>query len=83
MNHNRDPIPIVPGRKFLIIEQFEHPHGEIHLLDDGTTAVACSGDDDGTDPQCTDLSVPNIIDSNIFDHLGPYDGINIGTIYCT
>ncbi|KAL6303473.1 alpha/beta-hydrolase [Sparassis latifolia] len=78
VNNELDIVPIVPGR-FL---GFLHPHGEVHIIapDD---AVSCPGDDDGTEEQCTDLSVPNILDGNIVDHLGPYQGIWIGTLFCT
>ena len=83
MNHNKDPVPTVPGRDIFIIEEFQHPHGEIHLLGDGTDAVTCSGDDDATDSQCTIASVPNILDGSVADHLGPYNGISIGSSNCS
>ena len=80
IDNELDPIPIVPGRSL----GFEHPHGEIHIVSDSTEDwVACPGDDDATDPQCTIMSVPNVLESDILDHLGPYDGIYLGTIYCT
>ena len=44
---------------------------------------ALLGDDDGTDPQCSDLVVPNIAIGRIDDHLGPYHSIFIGTQACT
>ncbi|KAF8806432.1 alpha/beta-hydrolase [Phlegmacium glaucopus] len=78
INNEKDIVPIVPGR-FL---GFQHPHGEIHILSPGN-AVSCLGDDDATDPQCQISSVPNIFDGNILNHLGPYEGISIGTIFCT
>ncbi|KAF8181315.1 Alpha/Beta hydrolase protein [Pholiota molesta] len=78
IDNELDLIPIVPGR-FL---GFQHPHGEIHILSPGN-AVSCPGDDDATDSQCQIQSVPNIADGNILNHLGPYEGIYIGTIYCT
>ncbi|KIL66292.1 hypothetical protein M378DRAFT_124358 [Amanita muscaria Koide BX008] len=77
VNNKRDPIPIVPGR-FL---GFAHPSGEIHILPSGS-AITCSGDDDATDAHCTDKFVPNIFVANILDHLGPYNGIPIGTLFC-
>jgi hypothetical protein len=42
-----------------------------------------SGADDGSDSECSDSVVPNIIESNILNHLGPYEGINIGSVFCT
>ncbi|KAH8104577.1 alpha/beta-hydrolase [Cristinia sonorae] len=77
VNNEKDPIPIVPGRGL----GFAHPHGEVHIVSPGK-AVACSPDDNATDAQCTISTVPNIFLSNILDHLGPYEGINIGTIFC-
>ncbi|KAI0336577.1 alpha/beta-hydrolase [Cubamyces sp. BRFM 1775] len=78
VNNEKDPIPIVPGR-FL---GFQHPHGEVHIVQPGE-AVSCPGDDDATDSQCTIETVPNITEGNILNHLGPYEGIYIGTIFCT
>ncbi len=45
--------------------------------------MACPGDDDATDAQCTIATVPNIFVGNILDHLGPYEGIFVGTLACT
>jgi len=77
VDNESDPIPIVPGR-FL---GFQHPEGETHILSSGG-AVACPGEDDATDADCQIMTVPNIADGNILNHLGPYDGVYIGTIYC-
>ncbi|TFK48689.1 alpha/beta-hydrolase [Heliocybe sulcata] len=78
VNNEKDIVPIVPGR-FL---GFSHVAGEVHIVSPGD-AVSCPGDDDATDDQCTIQTVPNIFDGDILDHLGPYEGIYIGTIYCT
>ncbi|KDR85996.1 hypothetical protein GALMADRAFT_85203 [Galerina marginata CBS 339.88] len=78
INNELDIVPIVPGR-FL---GYEHPHGEVHIISPGN-AVACSGDDDDTDSLCTFSSVPNVFVGNILNHLGPYQGIFIGTLFCT
>jgi len=83
MNNKRDPVPTVPGRRL----GFRHPSGEIHIGFDGI-AVACPGPDDGVDSECSDLTVPHVLEGNIFDHLGPYNGgldhgIFLGTIFCT
>ncbi|KAI0076704.1 alpha/beta-hydrolase [Panus rudis PR-1116 ss-1] len=78
INNESDPIPIVPGRGL----GFSHPHGEIHIVSPDN-AVACSGDDNADDAQCTIKTVPTIFNGNILDHLGPYQGIYIGTIFCT
>ncbi|EGN98489.1 hypothetical protein SERLA73DRAFT_56451 [Serpula lacrymans var. lacrymans S7.3] len=78
INNEKDIIPIVPGR-FL---GFSHVQGEVHIVSPGD-AVECPGDDDATDGQCTIKTVPNVFEGDILDHLGPYQGIYIGTIYCT
>ncbi|KAK2463203.1 hypothetical protein APHAL10511_004858 [Amanita phalloides] len=77
VNNEKDVIPTVPAQ-FL---GFSHPHGEIHILSH-FDVVACSGDDDSTDPECTDKTVPILLKGNILNHLGPYDGIYIGTVFC-
>lgn len=80
MNNEADVVPIVPGR-FL---GFGQVHGEVHLVSPGN-AVACSGDDDATDASCTISTVPSIPlvpVTNILDHLGPYEGISLGTLAC-
>ncbi|KZT12053.1 alpha/beta-hydrolase [Laetiporus sulphureus 93-53] len=81
MNNMKDPIPIVPGRSL----GFEHPETEVHVVSEADNdVVACPGNEDATDADCTIMTVPNILDSDILDHLGPYPGnIYIGTIYCT
>ncbi|KAH9935089.1 alpha/beta-hydrolase [Epithele typhae] len=78
INHDHDPIPIVPGRGL----GFQHVHGEIHILDSNGQAYACSPDDNASSDACTISTVPNIFVSNILDHLGPYGGIYLGTIAC-
>ncbi|KAF9241188.1 Alpha/Beta hydrolase protein [Melanogaster broomeanus] len=78
INNKRDIVPIVPGR-FL---GFSHVKGEVHILG-RHNAVECPGDDDASDPQCTIMSVPNILVGNVFDHFGPYQGIYLGTTFCT
>ncbi|KAF9024852.1 alpha/beta-hydrolase [Hymenopellis radicata] len=78
INNEDDLIPIVPGRGL----GFSHPQGETHILGPGN-AVACPGNDDAVDDQCQIKSVPNIFVGNILNHLGPYEGIYIGTIFCT
>ncbi|KIK63522.1 hypothetical protein GYMLUDRAFT_57220 [Collybiopsis luxurians FD-317 M1] len=78
IDNMKDLIPIVPGRSL----GYQHPAGEIHILSPGD-AVSCPGDEDATDADCQIEYVPNIFDGNIIDHLGPYEGIYIGTIFCT
>jgi len=67
-----DPVPILPGR-FL---GFRHPSGEAHI-DNGQVWKWCPGQDN-TDAQCSIGDATNIFDSDVGDHKGPYNGINIG-----
>jgi predicted lipase len=70
INNKKDPIPIVPGR----FMGFAHPAGEVHILDDsGGAWVACQGQDNPS-RLCSVGDVPDVVRSNILDHLGPYDG---------
>ncbi len=75
VNNQEDPIPTVPGR-FL---GFVHPSGEVHIQDDASGAwLACPGQDNPS-PLCIVGDVPNVLEGNILDHLGPYDdGIFMG-----
>ncbi|KAG6831994.1 hypothetical protein H0H92_006029 [Tricholoma furcatifolium] len=78
VNNEHDLVPILPGR-FL---GFVHPSGEIHLLSE-TKAVACAGQDNELDPECTNETVPTILEGSLLDHLGPYeDDIYVGTLFC-
>ncbi|KAG9315830.1 hypothetical protein JVU11DRAFT_3479 [Chiua virens] len=80
MNNEKDVIPIVPGR-FL---GFSHVIGEVHINPTTLSVVQnysdFSGDDDTIDAECAIMTVPNVFDGDILNHLGPYQGIYIGTI---
>jgi hypothetical protein len=96
INNARDTIPIVPGRSLgfshvagevHIIQPNDavecpgrHRSSSVWFTPDPESVL---GDDDATDTQCTIMTVPNIFDGDILNHLGPYQGIYIGTIYCT
>ncbi|KAF8258441.1 alpha/beta-hydrolase [Lactarius quietus] len=67
VNNREDPIPIVPGLSL----GFVHPSGEVHIQDSGTW-VACPGQDNPS-VMCIVGDVHNVFESNILDHLGPYD----------
>ena len=43
MNSMLDPVPIVPGRDFILLHHYRHPSGEIHLEADGS-ALVCPGE---------------------------------------
>lgn len=80
VNNENDLVPTIPGR-FL---GFVHPKGEVHIVDDDTNEfVACPGNDDDEEEKCQIKTVPNILFGNIIDHLGPYNGIFIGSLFCT
>jgi hypothetical protein len=68
VNNKEDPIPIVPGR----LLGFVHPSGEVHIQDEGEQWVPCPGHDN-TSPLCSVGDVPNVLEGNILDHIGPYD----------
>ena len=59
---------------------YSHVSGEIHI-DGSDRWSSCTGNDN-TAQGCTIADVPNIIFSNVLDHLGPYGGISIGTPFC-
>ncbi|KAF8595786.1 alpha/beta-hydrolase [Ceratobasidium sp. AG-I] len=71
-----DVIPIVPGRGL----GYHHSNGEKHIK---TTGVwnACAGQDN-TSEDCIIGMVPTIFQGNLIDHLGPYEGVWIGTLSC-
>ncbi|KAL1723685.1 Alpha/Beta hydrolase protein, partial [Schizophyllum commune] len=77
VNNKRDIVPVIPPMSL----GFLHPRGEVHLLGPGK-AVACPGNDDTKDAQCQDKTVPTLLQGSIMDHLGPYEGIMIGTNSC-
>ncbi|TRM58502.1 Alpha/Beta hydrolase protein [Schizophyllum amplum] len=77
VNNMDDLVPILPGRGL----GFAHPEGEVHIVQEGEW-VACPGNDDADDEECTIQTVPNIFEGNVLDHLGPYAGIYISTITC-
>ncbi|KAF8306478.1 alpha/beta-hydrolase [Clavulina sp. PMI_390] len=76
ITNDNDPIPVVPGR-FL---GYHHASGEDHIESDGSWRH-CDGQDN-TSTLCSTGYVPDILFSNIIDHLGPYNGVWIGTLFC-
>ncbi|KAG9119726.1 hypothetical protein FRC07_005102 [Ceratobasidium sp. 392] len=71
-----DMVPIVPGRGL----GYHHSVGEKHIKSAGVWN-ACAGQDN-TSTDCSTGAVPNIFVGSIADHLGPYEGVSMGTIYC-
>ncbi|KAF9644329.1 alpha/beta-hydrolase [Thelephora ganbajun] len=76
INHHADPIPIMPGRGM----GYRHVSGEIHI-DGSDHWNSCSGND-STERGCTIDEVANIILSDLLDHLGPYQDVFIGSLFC-
>ena len=76
MNHHLDPVPIVPRRR----TGYSHVSGEIHIDRFGRWN-SCTGND-SEEEGCTIAEVPGVVYSNILDHLGPYEDILLGTIFC-
>ncbi|KAJ4473289.1 lipase [Lentinula edodes] len=72
INNKEDIVPIVPGR----LLGYVHPSGEKHILDSNAW-VACPGQDN-TSTQCSTGDVLTIFSGDVDDHIGPYDGIDIG-----
>jgi predicted lipase len=72
ITNQKDPIPIVPGRDL----GYHHPSGEVHINEAGTFN-ACAGQDNPSN-QCSTGDVPNILEGNLNDHDGPYNGIIMG-----
>ncbi|KAF8311880.1 lipase [Clavulina sp. PMI_390] len=70
ITNDNDPIPVVPG-EFL---GYHHASGEDHIQPDETTWIHCDGQDNPS-TLCSTGYVPDILFSNIIDHLGPYNGI--------
>ncbi|KAG8923676.1 hypothetical protein FRC02_010979, partial [Tulasnella sp. 418] len=76
INHDSDPVPILPGRGL----GFAHTNGEIHINDDRTWNT-CDGQDN-TDHRCSTGHVPSLLLANVIDHFGPYNGVWMGTTFC-
>ncbi|KAF7370989.1 Lipase [Mycena sanguinolenta] len=54
---------------------YHHPTGEVHIQDSGVWDV-CPGEDNESN-LCSTGDVPNILDSDLSNHAGPYDGVEI------
>ncbi|KAF8604803.1 alpha/beta-hydrolase [Ceratobasidium sp. AG-I] len=77
INNKKDIVPILPGR----LLGFTHTSGEKHIISAGSW-VACAGQDN-TDSSCIVGTVPTILNGNADDHVGPYEGVYVGSQYCT
>lgn len=72
INNKKDIVPILPLRTM----GFQHPSAEVHIQA-SEEWDACSGQENPS-KLCTDGDVPNILEADIPDHDGPYDGVIIG-----
>ncbi|KAF8887333.1 alpha/beta-hydrolase, partial [Infundibulicybe gibba] len=77
VNNQQDVVPTIPGR-FL---GFTHPQGEKHIQDD-LSWLDCPGQDN-TDKKCSTGDVSNVFEGSIPNHLGPYDGVQMGSATCS
>ena len=67
--NKRDPAPTFPERR----HGFQHPHGEIHIDEDGTW-YKCNGREN-QDPRCHGGGVE--VNDRLEDHVGLYNGISM------
>jgi len=72
INNKEDPIPTLPGM-FL---GYHHPFGEVHIMDNNEW-VSCPGQDNPS-KECIVGDVPTILEGNLNDHDGPYNGVTMG-----
>ncbi|KAG6810270.1 hypothetical protein H0H92_012622 [Tricholoma furcatifolium] len=72
--NREDPIPICPGMSLGYI----HPSGEIHIQDSGAW-LSCPGQDNPS-TECIVGDVPNILDGDLSDHDGPYNGVEMALV---
>lgn len=77
INNKKDIVPTLPGR----LLGYAHTRGEKHIINAGSW-VACEGQDN-SDSSCIVGAVPTLFNGNPDDHVGPYEGIYIGSQYCT
>ncbi|KAF8735127.1 hypothetical protein AX14_002690 [Amanita brunnescens Koide BX004] len=72
INNKKDPVPTIPG----LLLGYHHPSGEVHI-ESSNAWDACPGQDNPS-KLCIVGDVPNILDGNVSDHDGPYNGITMG-----
>ncbi|KAF8637491.1 hypothetical protein AX17_002795 [Amanita inopinata Kibby_2008] len=72
VNNKKDPVPTVPGR----FMGYVHPAGEVHITETGPWEN-CPGQDNPS-KLCIVGDVPIILEGNVKDHIGPYNGIYMG-----
>lgn len=76
VTNKKDPIPIVPGRGM----GYSHPSHEVHIRKSDEEWVYCAGQDN-TSSGCSIGDTPNIIFSNVLNHMGPYNDIWMGACW--
>lgn len=75
ITHANDPVPLLPPP----LIGYAHSSGEVHIVDDNGTAVACPGQEN---ENCSDGN--SVLAVSVDDHFGPYfDGILMGGKACT
>jgi hypothetical protein len=73
VNNREDPTPIVPPQ----FAGFRHTSGEIHIERESGAWTVCPGQDNPS-KHCSVGDTPSVIQGNVVDHVGPYDGILMG-----
>ncbi|TBU25220.1 lipase [Dichomitus squalens] len=76
VNHvanKKDLVPILPP----VLLGYRHISGEVHI-DEANQWINCPGHDNPS-TSCTVGDTNLLLDFNIFDHAGPYDGVLIST----
>ncbi|KAF9231458.1 Alpha/Beta hydrolase protein [Melanogaster broomeanus] len=72
IGNKKDLIPTLPPMGF----HFVQPSGEVHIQDSGAW-LACPGQDNPS-KECIVGDVPTLLDGDLTNHPGPYNGITMG-----
>jgi len=75
INNKKDFVPIIPIPEFDF--EYHHPSGEVHIMENNQW-VSCPGQENPS-KMCSVGDVPNIFEGNAIDHVGPYNGVMMGT----
>ncbi|KAF9265891.1 alpha/beta-hydrolase [Marasmius fiardii PR-910] len=72
ITNKKDIVPVIPN----VLGYYHHCRGELHIREDDVW-VSCPGHDNPS-KQCSVGDVGIILNANVRDHSGPYDGIWMG-----
>uniref|UniRef100_D8PUP1 Fungal lipase-type domain-containing protein n=1 Tax=Schizophyllum commune (strain H4-8 / FGSC 9210) TaxID=578458 RepID=D8PUP1_SCHCM len=84
INNMKGRSSIYHGAEFARAEQYEHPTGEIHVVEEDVwmTCADASCREDEEDAECMIQTVPDASQGELGDNAGPYGGVFIGSGYC-